>query len=267
MADYNIDINVNMGGSQGNFQTLIDSVNQLNANFQRVGDTATTAGNRSKQSFADSMNIINKYGGSVQAAAANIDKWKARIAELNRLNSTGSISQTKYNSQINAAAAAIKRIETATRQYNSVLGQTASKAKVSTVIICRANKTLNTLAGVMGTSFGLFGVFMVLKNAVKTIADFDLAQKKLQSVLGETAEGMKELSQSAIDLGKNSIFGAKGVSELQIELAKMGFTKTEIMAMQTAIMTLLLLHRKIWRVRQRSLLIFLKRLTYRNRNP
>lgn len=235
MADYGIDINVNMGGSQGNFQTLIDSMNQLNANFQKIGDSATTAGNRSKQSFADSMNIINKYGGSVQAAAANIDKWKAKIEELNRLNNTGSISQTKYNSQINAAAAAIKRIETATRQYNSVLGQTASTAKSAQSSFAGLTKTLNTLAGVMGTSFSLFGAFMVLKNAIKTIADFDLAQKKLQSVLGETAEGMKELSKSAVDLGRNSIFGAKGVSELQIELAKMGFTKNEVMAMQSAI--------------------------------
>ena len=133
MGDYNIDINVNMGGSQGNFQTLIDSISQLNANFQKVGDSATTAGNRSKQSFADSMNIINKYGGSVQAAAANIDKWKAKIEELNRLNNTGAISQTKYNSQINAAAAAIKRIETATRQYNSVLGQTATHTRSATL--------------------------------------------------------------------------------------------------------------------------------------
>ena len=235
MADYGIDINVNMGGSQGNFQTLIDSINQLNANFQKVGDSATTAGNRSKQSFADSMNIINKYGGSVQAAAANIDKWKAKIEELNRLNNTGAISQTKYNSQINAAAAAIKRIETATRQYNNVLSQTVSTAKSAQSSFAGLTKTLNTLAGVMGTSFSLFGAFMVLKNAIKTIADFDLAQKKLQSVLGETAEGMKELSKSAVDLGRNSIFGAKGVSELQIELAKMGFTKNEVMAMQAAI--------------------------------
>ena len=235
MADYGIDINVNMGGSQGNFQTLIDSINQLNANFQKVGESATTAGNRSKQSFADSMNVINKYGGSVQAAAANIDKWKARIEELNRLNNTGSISLNKYNSQLNTAAAAIKRIETATRQYNNVLGQTVSTAKSAQSSFSGLSKTLNTLAGVMGTSFSLFGAFMVLKNAIKTIADFDLAQKKLQSVLGETAEGMKELSQSAIEIGKSSIFGAKGVSELQIELAKMGFTKTEIMAMQAAI--------------------------------
>lgn len=235
MADYGIDINVNMGGSQGNFQTLIDSINQLNANFQKVGDSATIAGNRSKQSFADSMNIINKYGGSVQAAAANIDKWKAKIEELNRLNNTGAISQTKYNSQINAAAAAIKRIETATRQYNNVLGQTVSTAKSAQSSFAGLTKTLNTLAGVMGTSFSLFGAFMVLKTAIKTIADFDLAQKKLQSVLGETAEGMKELSKSAVDLGRNSIFGAKGVSELQIELAKMGFTKNEVMAMQAAI--------------------------------
>ncbi|HRV53882.1 MAG TPA: hypothetical protein P5162_12405, partial [Bacteroidia bacterium] len=142
MADYGIDINVNMGGSQGNFQTLIDSINQLNANFQKVGDSATTAGNRSKQSFADSMNIINKYGGSVQAAAANIDKWKAKIEELNRLNNTGAISQTKYNSQINAAAAAIKRIETATRQYNSVLGQTVSTAKSAQSSFAGLTKTL-----------------------------------------------------------------------------------------------------------------------------
>ena len=90
----------------------------------------------------------------------------------------------------------------------------------------------------MGISFGLYGVFRVLKNGVKAITEFELAQKKLRSILGETEEGMRGVSQGAIALGRASIFGAKGVTELQIILAKMGFVKEDILNMQRAIVNL-----------------------------
>ena len=77
--------------------------------------------------------------------------------------------------------------------------------------------------------------FRLMKGVIGTISEFDLAQRKLRSVLDETAEGMRIISNSAIQIGKSSIFGAKGVSELQIQLAKMGFTKNDIIAMQGAI--------------------------------
>lgn len=235
MADYNIDINVNMGGSQGNFQTLIDSVNNLNASFQKVGTAASTAASTSKQSFADSMGVMAQYGNSVKKVQSEISNLKKQIIEQNDALRKKKITDAEHKANIDKLYASMRQLQTAQRQYNNLLGQTTAQTSAASKSVNMLTTSFNKLGAVLGVSFGLYGVFRVLSSSIKTIAEFDLAQKKLQSVLGETSEGMKELSKSAIDLGKNSIFGAKGISELQIELAKMGFTKNEIIAMQGAI--------------------------------
>jgi len=238
MADYNIDINVNMGGSQGNFQTLIDSVNNLNASFAKVGTAATTAGSAAKQSFADSMAIMKDAGGTVDSLKAKINELKKSIIDEGAALKKGSTTQAEYNKRVNESAAEIKKHETALRRINSVLGQTDSHAKKASTGISGLTNAFNKLGAVLGISFGLYGVFRVLRDGIKTIADFDMEMKKLQSILGETADSMNGIKQSAIEIGKSSIFGAKGVGELQVELAKMGFAKQDIIDMTQAIVNL-----------------------------
>lgn len=236
MADYAIDINVNMGsGGAGNFQALIDATNNLSANFNKIGTAGDEAAKKNKQSFADSMGIIAQYGNSVKRVDKEISDLKKSIIEQNEALKKGTITEAQHKASVDALHGSLKKLQTAQRQYNQLLGQTATHAKNATTAMTQFTSVFNKLGAVMGVSFGLYGVFRVLQSIVKTISEFDLAQKKLRSILGETAEGMKEITESAIQLGRQSIFGAKGVSELQIELAKMGFTKTEIIAMQRAI--------------------------------
>ena len=59
-----------MGGSAGNFQDLIASMNNLNASFQKVGTASKAAGDKSKQSFSDSARIMKQYGNDVNKVSA-----------------------------------------------------------------------------------------------------------------------------------------------------------------------------------------------------
>jgi len=238
MGDYNIDINVNMGGSQGNFQTLIDSVNKLNASFEKILPTVKGAGAGTKQAFGESAAIMEKFGFSTQKVAEEIKRLQKAIKEEALALKQNNQTQEQYIKNVQKHSAEIKRLQTAQQQYNKTLDQTVGKTKAASAGFAGLTTAFNKLAAVLGVSFGLYGFFRVLTSVIKTIAEFDLAQKKLQSILGETAAGMKEISESAVEIGKTSIFGAAGVSMLQIELAKMGFTKKEIMAMQSAIIDL-----------------------------
>lgn len=67
-----------------------------------------------------------------------------------------------------------------------------------------------------------------LSDAVNRIRSFEKANVMLGSVLGANKEEIKDLSRSAISLGKTSIYTASQVTELQTELAKLGFTTREI---------------------------------------
>lgn len=71
---------------------------------------------------------------------------------------------------------------------------------------------------------------------VKTIADFEKANSVLAGVLGKTVGEIKALSNSAEMLGRSTAYTATQVTELQTELAKLGFGQGQIMSMQKAIL-------------------------------
>lgn len=75
-----------------------------------------------------------------------------------------------------------------------------------------------------------------IKNGVTNIANFERANSTLASVLGITNEQTRELAQAARDLGRTSEFSASEVTELQIALARLGFTQSQILAMQEPVL-------------------------------
>jgi len=97
-----------------------------------------------------------------------------------------------------------------------------------------------TLVGEYGrgilTSFksmaaGFVGVTALIKGVrdiVKVTGDFDTATAKLAAVTGSTREEIAELTKTAKQLGSVSIFTASQVTDLQVSLAKLGFTTSEI---------------------------------------
>lgn len=75
-----------------------------------------------------------------------------------------------------------------------------------------------------------------LGDAVNKIRSFEKANVVLAGILGENKNDIKDLSSSAIELGKNSKYTASQVTELQTELAKLGFSRTEIKESQKYIL-------------------------------
>lgn len=75
---------------------------------------------------------------------------------------------------------------------------------------------------------GLELFISAIGNGINKIIEFQKANSVLAAVLGENKENIKDLSDSAIDLGKTSVYSASQVTELQTELAKLGFSKNEI---------------------------------------
>jgi len=94
------------------------------------------------------------------------------------------------------------------------------------------------VAGVFGMGLGLVGVVRLLRGVTRTIQTFELAQKQLEAVTGATSRQMEGFAREAIRVGSASIFGAEGVTKLQVQLAKMGFTIPQINDMAESITNL-----------------------------
>lgn len=242
---YGIEINVNFGNGNASFQSLIDNMNRLQGIVTDLSKVIETNNTKTTSSTSTAKKSITDYAGSYKTLTEDIKKNRAALLEQLSILTKLRAEKDKDTRAINFQIDRIKKLESAIKtqtstlsQYNKTLGITASTAKNTNTALGSLTKTFNSLGAVLGISFGAYGAFRVLTDIIKVIADFNLSQKKLQSILGETNKGMVDVAQSAIEVGKSSIFGAKGVTELQIELAKMGFAKDEIVAMQGAIVNL-----------------------------
>ena len=72
----------------------------------------------------------------------------------------------------------------------------------------------------------LIGLF---KSGIQSIVDFEAANSKLAAILGTTSDRIKDLTLDAQRLGATTKYTASEATNLQIELAKLGFTRKEIL--------------------------------------
>ena len=88
------------------------------------------------------------------------------------------------------------------------------------------------IKGMIGAQAVLTGIQKVIglvKSGVNSIIDFEAANSKLSAILGTTSNKIKDLTADAQRLGAATKYTASQATELQIELAKLGFTRKEIL--------------------------------------
>ncbi|MDR0714926.1 MAG: phage tail tape measure protein [Bacteroidales bacterium] len=89
------------------------------------------------------------------------------------------------------------------------------------------NSIKKGLLGVVAI-LGIDDVMGALKGAFNTIVDFEQANANLAAVMGKSAGEVKSLTEEAKRLGETTEYSASQVTELQTELAKLGFNQQEI---------------------------------------
>lgn len=173
------------------------------------------------------------------------------ITILARLNSTigkntdyvktNSDSYTKqkmtvgdYKAQVKAAIAeldngnrSLKNYTNLAKGYGGVLkshvagGFNEVRVSVSSMI-----KGMIGAQAIIGGIQKLIGLF---KSGIQSIIDFEAANSKLGAILGTTSKNIKDLTTDAQRLGATTKYTASQATALQVELAKLGFSKTEIL--------------------------------------
>lgn len=80
------------------------------------------------------------------------------------------------------------------------------------------------------------GIFNTFRNSIKTIMDFEQANTNLATILGKSSKDIAGLTNSALELGRTTEYAASQVTQLQTELAKLGFETKSIEAMQASVL-------------------------------
>ena len=92
------------------------------------------------------------------------------------------------------------------------------------------------MVGAQAVIGGIQRFFGLIKSGIGSIVDFEAANSKLAAILGTTSKNMKDLIADAQRLGATTKYTASEATNLQIELAKLGFSRKEILQSTEAIL-------------------------------
>ena len=198
---------------------------------------------KTKNEIIKNDQAVIKYKSDIKAYTrelqSNIRQDKEKIGSLNQLRSSVKSLTAEYNNlsaaerggvrgkeivrQIQKTTAEIARQENALRNYHIGVGNYAGGIQKAFVKIGAAWMAIRSAVS-------------LFRNSFNTIKDFEQANTNLGTILGATKEEMDKLRESALELGRTTEYTASQVTQLQTELAKLGFGPESIQAMQQPIL-------------------------------
>ncbi len=118
------------------------------------------------------------------------------------------------------------------------LDRTRAKTRGLTKSAGFLNSQFKTLGVTLLATFGAIAVLSAFRNILKSLKDLEFQMSKVAAISGATSDQMVKLRDNAIQVGAASKFTATEVGKLQEELARLGFTTTEILKLTDSISAL-----------------------------
>lgn len=206
------------------------------AQLEAEGKKGSTEWNNLRKSIDQNSRAMAQNRAKMDEVAKRFDltsmsvsQLKKRLKDLQReFNSTSKATDPKrykdLRGEINKVQAALDKANASAR---GLQGGFYSLTKMKQTIIGFFNGVGLTILALVTGSF---------KSAFNLIVDFEKANSRLASILGTTRDGIKDLEAAARQLGATTSYSAAEVTSLQIELAKLGFGKDQIIQMEAAIL-------------------------------
>lgn len=151
----------------------------------------------------------DSYTKQKMAIGAYKNEIKAAIAELQNGNKT------------------FKNLEIVAKGYGNILRSNVAGGLNEVRI--GVGSMVKGMVGAQAVISGFQKLIGLFKSGAQSIVDFEAANSKLAAILGTTSKNIKDLTTDAQRLGATTKYTASQATALQIELAKLGFSKNEIL--------------------------------------
>ena len=154
-----------------------------------------------------------------------------RMSELQKATGKYTLEVGHYENAMRALPAPL---QTLTQGFGQMGSQLRAIGASDMPLAAKAMQGFSTIA--LGTVGIVLQFVNYLTSAYKTLREFEQANANLSTILGVTREEMKALTDSALSLGRSTEYTASQVTQLQTELAKLGFGQGSIIAMQKPVL-------------------------------
>lgn len=191
---------------------------QFLSNWKQVHDAVQKTSTLLSGMSLDSTKILSQLSGLVNGlnnVASSATKATQSMAGINRM------STQKASSGMRDMSQSASEMNSKMRDSESIMGGVTSSIG-------------NFAKGFTAAALAVKGVNIALdaiKGSWNTLTGFQSANAQLSAILGQAPEQMGNLIESAKELGRRTIFTSSQVTQLQIELSKLGFKEQDILAM------------------------------------
>ena len=154
-----------------------------------------------------------------------------RMSDLQKATGKYTLEVGHYENAMRALPAPLR---TLTQGFGQMGSQLRTIGASDMPLAAKAMQGFSTIA--LGTVGIVLQFVNYLTSAYKTMREFEQANANLSTILGVTRDEMKALTDSALSLGRSTEYTASQVTQLQTELAKLGFGQGSIIAMQKPVL-------------------------------
>lgn len=139
-----------------------------------------------------------------------------------------------YKEQVKAAIVELKNGGSAFKNFGIVANGVGGILKGSlssgmAQITTSVGTMIKGFVGAQAVVKGIQSLVSAFKSGITSVIDFEESNSKLAAILGTTSANMKDLISDAKRLGAATKYTASQATELQTELAKLGFSRQEIL--------------------------------------
>ena len=200
--------------------------------------------------------LARATAGSYDALSAQYALNKIRINAMSQAERDAAEKSEQLISKTNALMDAMKRMQAETGQHQLNVGNYKSAldglGKAMQGLMGNAGQLASGLgvgglggslsslaagAGPVGLAVAaVSGFTAAMVSGVDTAREYQKAVSVLQSITGSTKEGLKELTEQARQLGATTTYTATEVIQLQTELAKLGYSQSDILNMTDSVL-------------------------------
>lgn len=169
----------------------------------------------------------------------NVGNYKSGVQELNeqlRQHLTRLNGLQQGTKEWDAEAQAVRKV---TGELEDLNREQAKGDKEQQGFFKKAKAGWTAMVGwIAAVVAAVVGLVNVLGRMLKRNIEFAQQQKNLQTILGVTNDEMQAMTYHAKELGRTTEYTASQVTELQIALAKLGFSADQVRAMSESVLAL-----------------------------
>ena len=257
-----LDVQINAKDALHAYELLQKRIGELRAEQKQLADAGkenTTAFRTNEQAIKaltkrsqeytkeiqNNVKVENEAKGSMQAMKAELSLATAAFNKLDRAARMEDMERGRkgldsYSLRIKELTKELNAAEQELLNFRRNVGNYPSAfngiGKSLTGLGANVGKSLMRMFGPFALAMtAINGVISAVKDGIGTISQFSSASSNLGAILGTSKDGIDQLTQSAKELGATTQYTAVQITELQTELAKLGFTQTEILDATSAV--------------------------------